>query len=245
MLNQRAQQSKEAAEARARKIKLRIAIDGPAGAGKSTVARRVAERLSYLYIDTGAMYRAATLIVTRRNIRLSDNERAGAAIDQSEIALLPPDERSSGRQRILIDGADETENIRTREITNQVSAVSALPAVRERMVAKQRQMAEKGAVVLDGRDIGTVVLPDADIKVFLTASPELRAERRLKELQQSGQSVDFQTILQETVERDRKDSTRTIAPLKQAEDAVVVDSDNLSIEEVVKKILDMVIEKID
>jgi len=240
MANQEAQTSSSAVGPEASKAKLKIAIDGPAGAGKSTVARKVAEELGYLYIDTGAMYRAATMIVLRHNLPVDDNELAGKALDQSTIELLPPDHGSGGRQRVMVDGVDETENIRKREITNQASAVSALPAVRERLVARQRQLADRGAAVLDGRDIGTVVLPNAEVKIFLTASPEIRARRRQKELAESGQPVDLEVILQETIERDRKDSSRAIAPLRPAEDAIIVDTDTMSIDEVVQAIISLV-----
>jgi len=237
MANQEAQTSSNAVTPETSKTKLKVAIDGPAGAGKSTVARRVAEELGYLYIDTGAMYRAATLIVLRHNLPVDNNELAGKALDESTIELLPPNDESSGRQRVMVDGIDETENIRMREITNQASAVSALPAVRERLVARQRQLAERGGAVLDGRDIGTVVLPNAEVKIFLTASAEVRANRRLKELAESGQQVDYQVILNEMIERDRKDSTRVLAPLRPADDAIMVDTDNLSIDEVVHAII--------
>jgi CMP/dCMP kinase len=237
MASQEAQTSSNALTPETSKTKLKIAIDGPAGAGKSTVARKVAEKLGYLYIDTGAMYRAATMIVLRHNFPVDNNELAGKALDQSTIELLPPDDGSAGRQRVVIDGVDETENIRTREITNQASAVSALPAVRDRLVARQRQLADRGGAVLDGRDIGTVVLPNADLKIFLTASPEVRAKRRQKELMESGQQVDYEVILKETIERDRKDSSRAIAPLRPADDAIMLDTDKLSIDEVVQAII--------
>jgi CMP/dCMP kinase len=232
--------SSNAVRPEAIKAKLKIAIDGPAGAGKSTVARKVAERLGYLYIDTGAMYRAATMIVLRHNFPVDNNELAAKALDQSTIELLPPDNGSSGRQRVMVDGVDETENIRKREITNQASAVSALPAVRERLVARQRELAQAGGAVLDGRDIGTVVLPNAEVKIFLTASPEIRAKRRHNELMQSGENAELEVILQETIERDRKDSSRAIAPLKAAEDAIMVDTDLMSIDDVVETIISQV-----
>jgi CMP/dCMP kinase len=237
MANQEAQTGSNTLKPATNKSRLKIAIDGPAGAGKSTVARKVAEQLGYLYIDTGAMYRAATLIILRNNLPVDDNELAGKALDKSTIELLPPTDGSGGRQRVMVDGVDETENIREREITNQASAVSALPAVRERLVARQRQLAERGGAVLDGRDIGTVVLPNAPVKIFLTASPEVRAKRRQKELAEAGQSVDYQVLLKEMIERDRKDSSRAIAPLRPAADAIMVDTDNMSIDEVVQAIV--------
>jgi cytidylate kinase len=218
--------------------RLRIAIDGPAGAGKSTLARKVAESLGYLYIDTGAMYRAATLIVLRAGIALDDDQKIGAELGLHNIELLASSNSEFG-QRVLVDGVDESDSIRSREIANQVSAISALPSVRTQLVAHQRSLAAAGAVVLDGRDIGTVVLPDAEVKIFLVASPNVRAHRRYLELRACGQKIDLETVLQEIIERDRKDSSRTLAPLKPATDAIVIESDNRTVEQLVAEIIEL------
>ena len=198
-----------------------IAIDGPAGAGKSTIAKRVAEQLGYIYIDTGAMYRA----VAWKTLRSGE-----ADID---VRLSCTD----GGTRVTVDGADVTGEIRTPEVTGIVSRVAALAPVRAKMVDLQRAMAGAGKVVMDGRDIATNVLPNADVKVFLSASVEERARRRHKEMQEKGYDVDLAELQKEIAARDKQDSEREISPLRQADDAILIDSTGLSIEEVTARIL--------
>jgi cytidylate kinase len=217
--------------------KLKLAIDGPAGAGKSTVAQLVAREVGYLYIDTGAMYRAATILVLRAKIPLDHQNTIAELIRHSIIELLPADAHSHEKIRVFLNNEDVSSEIRSKEVTAAVSAVSSVMQVRELLVEKQRKMAGAGGVVIDGRDIGTVVIPDADLKIFLTASPEVRAQRRYEELLSLGQAVDLETILHEIVERDRKDSNRAISPLLQAQDAIMILSDNMTINQVVDTII--------
>lgn len=213
-----------------------MAIDGPAGAGKSTVAKLLADELGMLYVDTGAMYRAATWLAVRDRLPLDDGKAVAGAIEKAEIRL----ERAmtpAGHTRVFLDGEEITDQIRTKEISRLVSPVSALPEVRAVLVERQKEMARQGSVVLDGRDIGTVVIPDAELKVFLTATPEERARRRVKDLERLGEQADFEAILKDINERDHRDSTRTASPLIKADDAVELYTDNLSIEEVVQKLV--------
>lgn len=223
---------------------LKVAIDGPAGAGKSTVARRVADGLGYLYIDTGAMYRAVTWLVLTKNINLQDLEAITNAIAQADISLKPGSKTSGGRVCVFVNGHDVTTEIRTLPVTRLVSPVSAIAGVRQHLLTKQQQLADAGGVIMDGRDIGTVVLPNADIKIFLTASAHVRATRRLKELQELGQEADYDSLLQEIKDRDDQDSSRTIAPLRQAQDAIVIHTDNMTIEEVVDKIMKLCLRQV-
>lgn len=227
------------AKANSRNINLTIAIDGPAGAGKSTVARHVADKLGYLYIDTGAMYRAATWLILSQKVNLQDLGAIVKMVTASQFELKPADKSSAGRVRAFVDGQEVTTEIRSQNVTRFVSPVSAIPGVRTHLVEMQKQMAANGGIVMDGRDIGTVVLPNADIKIFLTASPKVRAERRLKELIELGQTATFDNLLKEIEERDRQDSTRAVAPLRQAQDAILINTDPLSINQVVDKILDL------
>ena len=201
-----------------------IAVDGPAGAGKSTVSKIVAAKLGYTYIDTGAMYRAVALKSSQTC------EDLIMIIDKINIEL-------DDKARVFLDGQDVTKEIRTQEIGKLASDVSKFGFVRKRLTELQRQMAQRGAVIMDGRDIGTQVLPNADLKIFLTASLDERARRRFEELKAKGQSVNLDTIKTEIALRDKQDSEREIAPLKQAEDAILIDSTNLQINEVVEKIL--------
>lgn len=213
-----------------------MAIDGPAGAGKSTVAKLLADELGMLYVDTGAMYRAATWLAVRDGLPLDDGKAVAGAIEKAEIRL----ERAmtpAGHTRVFLDGEEITDQIRTKEISRLVSPVSALPEVRAVLVERQKEMARQGSVVLDGRDIGTVVIPDAELKVFLTATPEERARRRVKDLERLGEQADFEAILEDINQRDHRDSTRTASPLIKADDAVELYTDNLSIEEVVQKLV--------
>jgi cytidylate kinase len=215
-----------------------LAIDGPAGAGKSTVARLVAERLGFCLVDTGAMYRCVALRAAERGIDWLDDARLGTlAIDlRLEFQL------ANGTNRVFLDGADVTESIRQPELSKGASAVAARPAVREALLGLQRRLAksEKAGVVLEGRDIGTVVCPDANVKVFLTASPETRARRRFEELSAKGASTTFEAVLADQLARDRDDENRPIAPLKAAADAIRVDTTGLETEEVVLHIASLV-----
>jgi CMP/dCMP kinase len=214
-----------------------VAIDGPAGAGKSTIARRIAERLGFLYIDSGAMYRAVGLWALRAGVGLSDAHRLEQLALESRIELLPEG------KRVLLNGEDVTELIRTPEVSQAASMVSTVPAVRRAMVAEQRRMSTEASVVMEGRDIGTVVFPDAGIKIFLDADARVRAERRLAEAAERGERIDAEVMTREIAERDTRDRTRSEAPLVQAPDAVYVDSTGLGIEQVEEKILKLIRER--
>jgi cytidylate kinase len=209
-----------------------IAIDGPAGAGKSTVAKKVAEELGFLYIDTGAMYRAVTSRVLDRGIGVDDQDGISGLVGQLCIRFM----QESEMLRIMADGADVTEKIRTPEVTASVAKVAQVPAVRQAMVRLQREMAMEGSVVLDGRDIGTVVLPDACCKFFLTASVEERAKRRWKEMQDKGYEQRLEALQSEIEQRDKEDRERILSPLMQASDAVLVDTTGMTIDGVVATI---------
>lgn len=213
--------------------KLKVAIDGPAGAGKSTVARIVARRLCYNYIDTGAMYRAIAWWVQTSGVEATDEEKVTAMAEQADIVLQCS---RSGPCTVLLNGQDISAAIRTPAVSRLVSHVAKIPGVRRAMVELQRKMAADGGVVMDGRDIGTFVLPDADVKIFLTASVEERARRRGRELAAKGYAVDLTALQEEIACRDHLDCTRAVAPLRQAPDAVLVDSTDLSIAAVVEKI---------
>jgi len=212
--------------------KLIIAVDGPAGSGKSTTARQLAQKLGYLYLDTGAMYRAFTLKVLREKVDPDNLEALEKLAEQTEIKLVPD---ASGI-RVYLDGEDVTDLIRTPEIDRVISKVSRVKVVRERMVTLQRKIGKDGGIVAEGRDIGTVVFPNADVKIYLIASPQERARRRLKELQAKGVAISFEEVLADIQRRDKIDSTREISPLKKAADAIEVDTTNLSIDEQVEKI---------
>ncbi|SHJ21618.1 (d)CMP kinase [Desulfofundulus thermosubterraneus] len=213
--------------------RMSVAIDGPAGAGKSTVARELARRLGFLYIDTGAMYRAITLKALRWGLNLTDEESLKALAKESRIELTTDPDRLT---RVFLDGEDVTRAIREPEVSRHVSLVASLPGVREIMVRRQREMASCKNVVMDGRDVGTVVLPDAKVKIFLTASPEARARRRQLDLLAQGHHVPLDSLIQEIAERDRQDSCRSVAPLIPAPDAWIIDSSHLSAEQVVEMI---------
>jgi len=208
--------------------KLIIAIDGPVGSGKSTLARRVAELLGYVYIDTGAMYRALALKALRNGISLDASDALVQLARESRIDLRA----ESGSQRVFLDGEDVTTAIRTSEVSQAASKVAVVAGVRQRLVAEQRRAGEQGGVVMEGRDIGSVVFPDAGLKIFLTASPEVRAERRWREHQQKGDALDLARTLDEIRERDRRDRERSTSPLVRAPDAVIVDSTAMEPEEV-------------
>jgi cytidylate kinase len=209
-----------------------VAIDGPAGAGKSTIAKRVAERLGFTYIDTGAMYRAVALWGLRQGVDMGDMHRMEQLALAAEIRLTPG--------RISLNGEDVTEAIRTPEVSSGASKIAVIPGVRRAMVAKQREIGAATSVVMEGRDIGTVVFPDADVKVFMDAQPEERVRRRLKEERAKGAAVSEGQVAAQMRERDQRDSTRRDAPLSQAPDAVYVDSTAMSIEEVEEEILRLV-----
>ena len=209
-----------------------IAIDGPSGAGKSTLGRKLARALKLLYIDTGSMYRAVALAVMESSISASDEVAVGSLAGRVDIDLKgDPDSL-----RVTLGGLDVTEQIRTEEVTDLSSIISTIPAVRRAMVARQREMGKRGAV-LNGRDIGTVVFPDADVKFFLTALPQARAERRFNEERAQDPSVSFEETFADMTERDARDSTRADSPLKKADDAIVIDSTGLTINEVFQQMM--------
>ncbi|HLF15310.1 MAG TPA: (d)CMP kinase [Bacteroidota bacterium] len=216
--------------------KLVIAIDGPAASGKSTTARLVAERLGYLHVDTGSMYRAMTLKVLRSGVDPADAPGVDALAHTTEITITT----ESGRPGVRLDGVDVSHEIRSPEVTRAVSQVSSLRSVRELMVREQRRLAAGGAVVLEGRDIGSVVLPGADVKIFLVADSAERARRRRKELLETGVEVGSEELEAEIRERDRKDSSRDISPLRKADDAIEVDTSGLTVSEQVERILEVV-----
>lgn len=217
-------------------MSINIAIDGPAGAGKSTIAKKVAANLGYIYVDTGAMYRAMALYFIRKGIKAEDTETISAECKNADISITYMD----GVQVVLLDGENVNGFIRTEEVGNMASATSVNGEVRKKLVELQQKLASKENVVMDGRDIGTVVLPNAEIKVYLTASSAVRAKRRYLELQAKGEDADIEKIEQDIIERDHRDMTREISPLKQAEDAVYLDSSDMTIEEVVDEIMGMV-----
>lgn len=221
--------------------RLIIAIDGPAASGKSTTAQRLARRLGYVYLDTGAMYRACALQAQRKSVSLSDPTAIAAMLENLDIRV----ETSGDQNVILLDGEDVSEDIRANAISKLSSDISALPAVRYRMVELQREICAKGGFILDGRDIGTFVFPDAEIKFYLTAAPEIRARRRWLELQKKGIAKDFAEILKELEERDRNDSSRDLAPLSIAADATVVDTGAMSIEEQVENLCALVLARLE
>jgi len=210
-----------------------IAIDGPVGSGKSTLARRVAELMGYVYIDTGAMYRSIALKALRRGVALDAADSLTALASNTRIDLRAQD----GGQQVLLDGEDVTSAIRTPEVAQAASKVAVVPGVRRVLVAEQRRAGGQGGVVMEGRDIGTVVFPDAELKIFLTASPETRAERRWREHQQKGDAIDLARTLDEIRERDRRDREREDSPLVRAKDATVVDSTAMEPEEVARLVV--------
>ncbi|HET7629244.1 MAG TPA: (d)CMP kinase [Bacillales bacterium] len=220
--------------------KICIAIDGPAAAGKSTVAKTVARRLGYVYIDTGAMYRALTLKVLNGSIDPEDEKAVASVLENTAIELI----QGNAEQRIMLDGTDVTEEIRTDAVSNNVSFVARHKEIRREMVRRQRSLALDGGVVMDGRDIGTNVLPHAEVKIFLSASVEVRAERRHKENRSKGLASDFEQLKKDIEIRDRRDSERQEAPLVKAEDAVELDTTALMIDEVVEAVLRIVAERV-
>lgn len=217
-----------------------IAIDGPSGAGKSTLAARLSKELGFVYVDTGALYRTIGVFVRRNRIEPGNCEAVTAVLPQINVALRYVD----GLQRMYLNGDDVTDEIRLHEISEYASAVSAHPPVRAFLLETQRKLAEENNVLMDGRDIGTVVLPDADVKIYLTASAEVRARRRALELERRGTPVPFEQVLEDVVSRDRRDMERETAPLKQAEDAILVDTSDMDFEQSFEAILKIVQEKL-
>ncbi|WP_379968550.1 (d)CMP kinase [Ectobacillus sp. sgz5001026] len=216
--------------------KISVAIDGPAAAGKSTVAKIIAKQLSYIYIDTGAMYRTLTYAAQLNELDLQDEIQVANLLHSSRIELVNKDDS----QRVLLNGEDVTDVIRSREVTNKVSVVAKNRLVREEMVHRQQYLGSKGGVVMDGRDIGTHVLPNAEVKIFLLASVEERAKRRHMENMDKGFPSDLEELKTEIANRDKLDSEREVAPLKQAADAIALDTTALSIMQVVEKIMDII-----
>lgn len=215
---------------------IQIALDGPAGAGKSTIAKQLAAQLDYVYIDTGAMYRAVTLAALEQNLNLEDGQALGELMKSLDLRLTPGDQG----QRVFIGEREITEAIRTNEVTNNVSFVARQAEVRTALVVAQRKLAERGGIVMDGRDIGTVVLPNAELKVFLTASVEERASRRHRENIARGMDSDLPSLQADIALRDKRDSERTVSPLKQAEDAIYLDTTEMNIDQVVTRLTELV-----
>ena len=212
---------------------MNIAIDGPAGAGKSTIAKAVARELNSIYVDTGAMYRAMALYMLKNDISPDDTESIEKACESADISIVYKD----GAQHVILNGEDVTGELRTEAVGNMASSVSVNGKVRKKLVSLQQKLAHSTSVVMDGRDIGTVVLPDADLKIYLTASVETRADRRYKELIEKGQQPDLDEIRRDIADRDYRDMNRENSPLRQAEDAVLIDSSDMTIPEVVDRIL--------
>ena len=212
-----------------------VAIDGPAGAGKSTIAKLVAKEKGYIYVDTGAMYRGLAIHFLDKGIQPQETEKVIEACKDAEVTIAYED----AVQHVYLNGKDISSRLRNEEVGNMASVTSAIPEVRKKLLELQQNLAKTQNVIMDGRDIGTCVLPHADVKVYLTASVETRAKRRYQELQEKGDDCNLEEIAHDIEERDRRDMTREIAPLKQAEDAVLVDSSDMTIAEVVKTIVDL------
>lgn len=216
-----------------------IAIDGPAGAGKSTIAKTLAKELGYVYVDTGAMYRAMAYYFLQQGIDKDDEDAIIAAADDADVTIR----YENGAQQVLLNGENVTASLRTEQVGNMASATSVYPAVRTKLVALQQKLAQTTDVIMDGRDIGTCVLPQAQVKIYLTASVETRAKRRYKELLEKGEPADLEKIAADIEERDYRDMHREMSPLRQAEDAVLVDSSEMNIDEVVAAIRGIAAEK--
>ena len=219
---------------------VKVAIDGPSGAGKSTIARAAAEQLEFVYVDTGAMYRTVALNALRKGIDLSDKEQITDSLNGLEVSLG----FVNGAQRGYLNSEDVSEQIRTPEVSMAASKVSAVQSVRDFLFQLQRDIADKNNCLMDGRDIGTVVLPDAQVKIFLTASAEKRAERRFAELKEKGMDVNFEDVLKDIIQRDYNDSHRDIAPLKPTEQSIVIDTTSLDLEQSIDAVLNTVKENI-
>ena len=212
-----------------------VAIDGPAGAGKSTIAKLVAKEKGYIYVDTGAMYRGLAIHFLDKGIKPGETDKVIEACKDAEVTIAYED----GVQHVYLNGTDISSRLRNEEVGNMASVTSAIPEVRKKLLELQQNLAKTQNVIMDGRDIGTCVLPDADVKVYLTASVETRAKRRYQELQEKGEDCNLEEIAHDIEERDHRDMTREIAPLKQAEDAVLIDSSDMTIDKVVKAIADL------
>ena len=221
--------------------KISIAIDGPAGAGKSTIARRLAQELGYRYVDTGAIYRTVAYFMDLWGVSPKDVDGVTRYIDELTVEIEYDDD---GIQHMIMNGMDVTEDIRSQEISQKASLISAHAVVREMLLDMQREMARRYNVIMDGRDIGTVVLPKATVKIFLTASPEVRAQRRTDELLAKGQKANYETVLKEIRQRDYQDTHREIAPLKMARDSVKVDTSDMNLEQAVETIRQIVAKKV-
>src|SRR5690625_540063 len=219
---------------------LKIAIDGPASSGKSTIAKLLADEFQLVYVDTGAMYRTLTYLALKNNVEVNDEQSLADLLKETEITF----KRDKNGQEVFANEENVTEAIRQNDVTNNVSVVSSFPKVREELVRRQQVISEQSGVVMDGRDIGTVVLPNADVKIFLVASVEERAERRYLENKEKGIESDFERLKQEIIDRDEYDTNRKVSPLKQAQDAVRLDTTSLSIPEVVKKSIEIINNKI-
>lgn len=219
---------------------LQVAIDGPASAGKSTVAKIVAKNFNYIYVDTGAMYRSITYKAIQNNINLNDENKIVELLHKTKITFTP----GNPVQHVFIDGEEVTDKIRSEKVTNNVSTVAALPLIRRELVKRQQEIAKDGGVIMDGRDIGTTVLPNADLKIFLIASVKERAERRYIENQKKGINVTLEELKKEIEVRDYKDSHRKVSPLKKAKDAIEIDTTSLSIEQVSDKISSLIKKRI-
>ena len=220
-------------------MSINIAIDGPAGAGKSTIAKKLAQELGYVYVDTGAMYRAMAYYFLQQGIDKTDEAAINAAVDGADVTIRYVD----GAQQVLLNGEDVTGSLRSEQVGNMASNTSVYPAVRIKLVALQQKLAQTTDVIMDGRDIGTCVLPDAQVKIYLTASVGTRAKRRYDELVEKGEEPDLEKIEADIEERDYRDMHREMSPLRQADDAVLVDSSEMNIEQVVSAILEIVKEK--
>ena len=217
-------------------MSINIAIDGPAGAGKSTIARKAAAELGFIYVDTGALYRSIAYFCVSREVSPEDTSAVVSRLEE----ITPELRFIDGVQHVFVNGEDVSDRIRTPEISLAASRVSAIPEVRKFLFGLQKKIAAEKNVIMDGRDIGTVVLPDAQLKIFLTASPEARAKRRYAELCEKGNAPDYEQVLADIIKRDKDDSERPIAPLKQAEDAVLCDTTELTLEESIDKIISMI-----
>lgn len=217
-----------------------VAVDGPAGAGKSSISRAVSKQLGYIYVDTGALYRTVALKFMAAGYTPEKIENVEKILSDTEVGI----KFEKGEQRMLLDGNDVTDGIRTPEVSMMASAVSALPPVRAFLLETQRRLARENNVLMDGRDIGTVVLPAAEVKIFLTATPRARADRRYKELTEKGMSVEYENVLEDIITRDRNDSTRAVAPLKPAKDSVYLDTSDLDFEQSVCTVKDIIERKL-
>lgn len=218
---------------RSRKMSFVVAIDGPAGAGKGTITKQVGQKLGLINIDTGAMFRCVTLNVIQMGIKIEEENKIEAMLNQIDIEMKENEE-------VFLNGENVTKKIREEEVNHLVSPISVLPIVRKKLLELQRRIAQGKNVIMEGRDIGTVVFPDANVKIYLDATPEERARRRVKQNQEKGIECSYEEVLKNIMDRDKRDSTREVAPLKQAEDAIYIDSSDMTIEEVVEKIVEII-----